>query len=325
MTCANNRAGLFAALAASIFLVPAASAGPADDAFKQGRDFMKAGKFAEACTAFSESQRLDPSLGTQFNIAQCEEKTGKLASALKIYRDLAQYDTNETRKSAAAALAEKLAPRVSKLQLQLSVKPAGTAITLDGAACAPCLAGDAPVDFGTHTIGVAAPGFLTATATATVSEEAKVIVVPIKLEPGTPSTTSSPLPVMVPPPPPISHTDAPPRSRRKLVAIIAMAGGGVLIGTGVGFGLSARGRWNDAKDVCGGSTTCANDSDTEYAQALGDSARTRANVSTVMFVAGGLAAAAGVYLFVTTPKEHAVTVSASGSATSAGLVVAGSF
>lgn len=321
MTCASNRAGLIAALAASMFLVPAASASPADDAFKQGRDFMKAGKYAEACTAFSESQRLDPSLGTQFNIAQCEEKTGKLASALKIYRDLAQYDTNETRKSAAAALAEKLAPRVPKLQLQLSAKPAGTAITLDGAACAPCLTGDAPVDLGTHTIAVTAPGFQPATATATVSEEAKVIVVPLKLEPG---TAPPPPPVMVPPPP-VVHSDAPPRSRRKMIAIITMAGGGVLIGTGVGLGLSARGRWNDAKDVCGGSTTCANDSDTEYAQALGDSARTRANLSTVMFVAGGLAAAAGVYLFVTTPKEHAVTVSASGSPTSAGLVVAGQF
>ena len=44
-----------------------------------------------------------------------------------------------------------------------------------------------------------------------------------------------------------------------------------------------------------------------------------------MFIAGGLATAAGVYLWITTPEEHAVTVSAAGSATSAGLVVAGSF
>ena len=325
MTCASNRAGVYAALAASMLLGPAAFASPADDAFKQGRDFMKAGKYAEACTAFSESQRLDPSLGTQFNIAQCEEKIGKLASALKIYRDLAQYDTNETRKSAAAALADKLAPRVPKLQLQLSGKPTGTAITLDGVACAPCLAGDAPVDLGTHKIVVTAPGFRPVTASATVSEESKVIVVPIRLEPAASTTTQAPLPAVIPPPPPVARTDAPPRSRRKLVAILTMAGGGVLIGTGVGLGVSARGRWNDAKNVCGGSTTCANDSDTEYAQALGDSARSRANLSTVMFVAGGLAAAAGVYLFVTTPKEHAVTVSASASATSAGLVVAGSF
>jgi hypothetical protein len=123
-----------------------------------------------------------------------------------------------------------------------------------------------------------------------------------------------------PPPPPPA-----PKSRRKLAAIIAVAGGGVLLGTGIGFGLSASGRWSDAKDVCGGSTRCANDNDTEYANALADSARTRANVSTVLFVAGGLAAAAGVYLWVTAPSEHGVSLTATGSPNSAGLVVAGQF
>ena len=131
----------------------------------------------------------------------------------------------------------------------------------------------------------------------------------------------APLPALQPTPPPAPAAT----SHRKLAAIIAVAGGGVLIGTGIGFGLSASGRWSDAKDVCGGSSTCANDNDTEYANALADSARTRANISTVMFIAGGLATAAGVYLWITTPEEHAVTVSAAGSATSAGLVVAGSF
>ena len=129
-----------------------------------------------------------------------------------------------------------------------------------------------------------------------------------------------PAPEVQPPPPP-----AAPKSRRKLAAIIAVAGGGVLLGTGIGFGLSASGRWSDAKDVCGGSTSCANDNDTEYANALADSARTRANVSTVLFVAGGLAAAAGVYLWVTAPSERAVLLTATGSQNSAGLVVAGSF
>lgn len=135
----------------------------------------------------------------------------------------------------------------------------------------------------------------------------------------------APASAMQPPPPPAARADAPRFSKRKLIAIATMGGGGVLLGTGIGFGLSARGRWNDAKDVCGGSTTCANDDDTRYAQALSDSARTRANVSTVLFVAGGLAAAAGIYLFVTAPDEHAVTVSATGSPTSAGLVIGGAF
>ena len=69
---------------------------------------------------------------------------------------------------------------------------------------------------------------------------------------------------------------------------------------------------------------CANDSDTDYAQQLGDMARTRANISSTLFVAGGIAAAVGVYLWVTSPTEHAVSVSASaapGSADGLQLVV----
>lgn len=336
MTCGSDRAGLVAALVALLALAPPAHASPADDAFKQGRDLMKAGKYAEACAAFGESQKLDPSLGTQFNIAQCEEKTGKLASALKIYRDLVQYDTNGVRKAAASDLAAKLEPRVPKLQLQLSAKPAGTVITLDGVECGACLTGNAPVDFGTIAIAVKAPGFAPATAKATIAEESKVIVVQVKLEPiarptGKPVVTPPPVvtpvvtPTPGPSPDPLVRTDAPPRSKRKLAAVITLAGGGAFLGTGIVLGVMARSRWQDAKDVCGGSTTCANDSDTQYAQDLGDSARTRANVSTVMFVAGGLAAAAGVYLWVTTPKEHALTVSASAAPGSAGVVLGGRF
>lgn len=332
MTCGSDRAGTFAALAMLVFLVPAANASPADDAFKQGRDLFKAGKYAEACTAFGESQRLDPSLGTQFNIAQCEEKIGKLASALKIYRDLVQYDTNGVRKAAASDLAAKLEPRVPKLQLQLNAKPAGTVIALDGVECGICLTGNAPVDFGTIKITVKAPGWKPATASATIAEESKVIVVQVKLEPVAVAGAVVTPPVVVvaakpdPTPEPIApSSDTPPRSKRKLAAVVTLAGAGVFVGTGIVFGAMARSRWQDAKDACGGGTSCANDSDTQYAQDLGDSARTRANVSTVMFVAGGLAAAAGVYLWVTTPKEHAVTVSATATPGTAGLVLAGQF
>ena len=331
MTCGSDRAGL-AALAVIALLCPAAHASPADDAFKQGRELMKAGKYAEACVAFNESQRLDPSLGTQFNIAQCEEKTGKLASALRIYKDLAQYDTNGTRRAAAADLAGKLEPRVPKLQVQLSAKPAGIVVTVDGAACTACLTGATPVDSGTVTIVVKAPGFKGATATATVAEDAKLTTVPIKLEPAAPTvvpvkptTPPSAMPIALPPPAVTTQSDAPPRSRRKTYAMVAVAGGGAVLATGVVFGILARGKWNDAKAVCGGSTTCPTDADTMRATALGDSASSRANVSTALVIAGGVIAAAGVVLYVTRPKEAPVAISASLAPGNAGLAIAGRF
>ncbi len=327
MTCTRDRARLAVALATILALCSSANATPADDAFQNGRDLFQAGKYADACTAFAESQRLAPSLATQFNIAQCEEKTGKLASALKIYRDLAQHDTNGTRKAAAADLAAKLEPRVPRLQIELSSKPPGTQVRLDNVECAPCLTGNVAVDFGTISVAVSAPGYQLTSTRASVTEEARVIVVPIRLDRlGTDPvvTASAPTPVETGPNP-TPYVEPPAHSRRKTYAVVTLAGGAVILGAAVVFGVKARSRWQDAKDVCGDSTTCANADDTQYAQDLGDSARTLANVSTVLFVAGGLAAAAGVYLWVSAPTERAVTVSATATPGTAGIVLGGRF
>ena len=144
---------------------------------------------------------------------------------------------------------------------------------------------------------------------------------------GTDPNIPAPAPVIVPPhPDPGPKPDLAPRhSRRKTYAVFTLAGSGVLVASGIVFGVKARLRWQDAKDVCGGSTTCANDSDTQYAQDLGDSARTLANVSTVTFVAGGLVAAAGVYLWVSGPNETAATVRAIATPGTAGVVLGGRF
>ncbi|HEX2686885.1 MAG TPA: choice-of-anchor D domain-containing protein, partial [Kofleriaceae bacterium] len=94
--------------------VAAASTKAAEETFTQGRELLKQGKYAEACTAFEQSQRLDPQFGTQYNIAGCYEKTGKLATAWNLYRALARSDTNPTRRSKSAALAASLGRRVPK-------------------------------------------------------------------------------------------------------------------------------------------------------------------------------------------------------------------
>lgn len=295
-----------------------ALASPADDAFKNGRELFKAGKFAEACTSFAESQRLDPSFGTNFNIAQCSEKIGKLATAIAIYRDLAANDTNATRKAAAADLVAALAPRVPSIEVTIDPRPAGLEILLDGAPCPACIEGPFPVDVGAHTIIARAPTFRDATATA-AAIESKASVVVLRLESAEAAPPPPERPVIEPPVP--STT----RSSRKRIGTFTMIGGGALLVSGAVVGVLARGRWADAKAVCGGSTNCPTPVDTARASALGDQARSRANLATGLFIAGGVVTALGLVLYVTSPSESAVHVAGSVSGESAGVTLSGRF
>jgi hypothetical protein len=47
--------------------------------FDEARQLTAAGRYVEACPKFAESQRIDPSMGTRFYLADCLEHIGKLA------------------------------------------------------------------------------------------------------------------------------------------------------------------------------------------------------------------------------------------------------
>ena len=138
-----------------IFLATPAAANDtqrAEKLFQEARALMAQNKIADACVKFEESNKADPALGTQLNLASCWEKLGKTASAWALYNQIAS-SAKDSRAQFAAQHAAQLQPTLSKLTV---TAPPSARVTVDGAALPAASYGVAvPVDPGYHIIDAA--------------------------------------------------------------------------------------------------------------------------------------------------------------------------
>ncbi|HWO20999.1 MAG TPA: thrombospondin type 3 repeat-containing protein, partial [Kofleriaceae bacterium] len=155
----------------------------AEATFKRGRELMAEKKYFAACTAFEQSQRLDPRAGTQYNLALCYGEIGKLASALNLHRELVRYDKNAERRQKSDELTIQLAVRAPKIKLGLVGTPAGVSVFMNGTNVNALIGIESPVDFGTYTIVAGAPGYRSWRKTVEVKREGDLVIVDIDLGP----------------------------------------------------------------------------------------------------------------------------------------------
>ena len=97
MACSTSRSGVASRAALRIVLAlaalcswsPSASAqtspGDADALFAEGRRAAQAGDYDRACASFAASLALDRAAGTLLNLADCEERRGRLAEAQRLF------------------------------------------------------------------------------------------------------------------------------------------------------------------------------------------------------------------------------------------------
>jgi tetratricopeptide (TPR) repeat protein len=114
---------IIAALAGVAMAQPTEAEKRADALFQEGRRLLEAGEVATACPKFEESQRLDPGLGTLLNLANCYERTERLASALAAFRSAeegARAAGDRTREREASDRARALESRVSRVTIKLA-------------------------------------------------------------------------------------------------------------------------------------------------------------------------------------------------------------
>lgn len=321
------------ALALAAFTTLAhADSSSADEAFKQGRELLKAGKYAQACEQFERSQELDPALGTLYNIAQCDAEIGKLAESLAAYKAVIARDTNATRRQAASDAAAKLELRVPRVIVKAE---AGVTLELDGQP----IAADAPIpiDVGKHKLVAIKAGKRGPVTTIKVLDDGKLVAVSAKLpadegdlEIRLPETKADRPDLKVTDPSELgaAETDHPGlwAIHRKEIAIGTIAVGGAALATGLVFGALASSSWNDAKALCNGMTTCSSQMLADQAAALGSSAQTKATTSTIFVIAGIGIATAGVVIYATAPsKEHQLAVTAMPALDGGSFALSGKF
>lgn len=281
------------AVATTVSAQPAPDAALAERLFEEGRGLVERGRAGEACPKFEESLRLDPGRGTLLNLAACYEAVGKLATALRTFRDVvvqARAAGDRRRLDAAAARAAELETRVPRLELRLGdgARPPGFVMTLDGSPISQAEAGDLMVDPGQVVVAATAPGYRAFETRVTLQPDGgrTIITVPVLA----PEPDVEPTSVRI-----VPGVSAPARTARRAPVGLAIAGGGAVLAAGAaGLALSARASYRDAIAThCGGDARAC----TLPGLAAAAAARGRGDLATVGGVVAGLAVAGGVALW----------------------------
>lgn len=277
--------------------------------FEDGKRLMQQGKYEEACPKLVESQRLDAGGGTLLAIGLCHEGQGRTATAwadFNVALGQARRDGRADREQTATEHIKALEAKLVRVRVVVTQNASGLEVKRDGA-----LVGEAqwgtplPIDPGDHLFEASAPAKEKWAQTVPVRGEGQTVDVKI------PALADAPLTSVIPPSTPQKKDETPPpkkmgpgegeeesdgSSQRLWGGIV---GGIGVVGVVVGsvFGLSARSQWNEAVDLCK-TNPCSNPKGLE----AGKDAGSAADASTVFFVIGGVALAAGAVLWFTAPS-----------------------
>jgi hypothetical protein len=283
----------------------------ADALFREARGLLKQKKYDLACPKLAESYRLDPAAGTLFNLAQCEEARGHVATAGERWQGLVDQLTSsgkltDERLKVARDHVASLAPKIPKLELKIKAgSPAETVVIRDGVELRGASLGTAlPVDPGEHVVLVRAAYRRDVEKRVTLKEgESRSL----ELEPGpedgtrpvataNPSATAAPTsaPTTAPTTTGTSTTSTAPTAsmRRPIGYVVGGVGLASLVGAGI-TGVILMGDKSTVKDHCPAKDQC----DATGLDAS-KSGKTLVPVNAVMWGVGLVGVGLGAYLVI---------------------------
>jgi serine/threonine-protein kinase len=301
--------------------------------FDQARALAQQGKHAEACPKLEESQRLDPGVGTLFNLADCYEHTGRTASAWSMFLQVASQSRaggHVERERAARARAEALQPTLSMVVIEVPapVQVSGLEIHLDGTLVGRGTWGTAvPVDRGSHLVDATAPGRKKWSAPVRVEQPG------VRVSVAVPSLDVDASGAGVPAPAGSAQTSAPaapaasaaasarpsesharsetaPGATQRTVGLVAGGVGIAGIGVAVYFALRSSSQLSDAEPWCSGNQ-CWDQRGVD----LHSDAVTSQSIARVAAGVGAAGLVGGALLYLTAPKGEVTAPKGHGSTT----------
>ncbi|MES1209067.1 MAG: hypothetical protein ABUS79_24275 [Pseudomonadota bacterium] len=248
--------------------------------FAEGRQLMKKGDYAAACPKLEAARKLYTSAGILLNLGDCYEHVGKLASAWTEFGEAATVADRSNRADDAAEARRRqqaVEPSLPRLTVRVEHPVPGLVLKRDSVVLAePAWGTGLPVDPGNHAVTAEAGGYELWSTSVSVDKPGVALTVDV------PELRAAPAPAVAVAKP--SDREQPAASSHVLAWTLIGAGAAVAAGGAVLMLVEAK-QAQDARDH--------ND------QAKYDSARTPWTVGLVGAIAGGVAAATGVVLFVT--------------------------
>jgi hypothetical protein len=248
---------------------------------------------AAALTKYRAVANVKKTAQVSFNIAECEERLGKLVSALGNYRLAASQAQGDPKaKDVASRVADRidaLDARIPKLTIKRGKGADTASIELDGSELgASQLSAATPVDPGSHTVVAKVGDKEYAHDTVVLAEkesktfEVKLTLPTAKLE--TPDVDPTPEPAKVEPPP----------AKSKAPGAVVLGVGGVGVVLGVTFMVMRGGTISDLNTACGGDMSCP-----PSAQATADKGRLFTGLAEGGFALGAVGLVTGIVLLAT--------------------------
>ena len=258
---------------------------------------MAEGSFDIACARFRDSDKLDPAVGTRFNLADCEERRGRVATAWSLFRGvLAELSPDDDRRPIAEERAKALEPRMPYLTLQRTGDtPPGVRVRVDGVELGEGSFGVAlPMDPGSHELQVLVPGESEPRVSSFSLKERERAQLPITIAKVPVEIAQRDTPLE--PEAPVSTNG---NSRRTWAYVAGGVGAaGVLFGTVTGIVTLNKKRTADAN--CSDDLMRCNSAGV----AANESGKTFGTLSGIGFGVGVVGLAAGAYLWLTSDEPR---------------------